>query len=120
MNCFGLPQNKLGKRQAKALDLSSAVTLPAARQDQPPIAKPQFSLLEDVEAELHTIVHSKLLRSNQTPISDLQKTALHGIARFTQAAELHDRIANIGNELEADLFLVEQETKLVKDKIFGS
>jgi len=120
VNCFGLPQNKLGKRQAKALDLSSAVTLPAARQDQPPIAKPQFSLLEDVEAELHTIVHSKLLRSNQTPISDLQKTALHGIARFTQAAELHDRIANIGNELEADLFLVEQETKLVKDKIFGS
>jgi hypothetical protein len=34
--------------------------------------------------------------------------------------ELHDRISKLGNELEADLLLVEQEAKLVKDKLFGS
>jgi hypothetical protein len=36
VNCFGLPQGKLGKRQAKAPDVSEALALTAARQDRPP------------------------------------------------------------------------------------
>jgi len=53
VNCFGLPNNKFGKRQAKALDVSAALTLTDARQDRPPIAMPHFSLLDDVAAEGH-------------------------------------------------------------------
>jgi phospholipase C len=117
VNCLGLPHGKLGARQAKALDLGDALTLSNPRQDRPPIAKPTFSIIEDVSAEWHSIIHSKLLGAKQKPISDLQRTALHAVALFTQADDLHNRIAEIENELEADLFLVEQEAKLVKNKI---
>ncbi len=87
------------------------------RQDRPPIAKPTFSIIEDVAAEWHSIVHSRLLGAKQKPITDLHRTALHGVALFTQADDLHNRIARIGNELEADVLLVELEAKLVKNKI---
>jgi phospholipase C len=117
VNCFGLSQGKLGARQAKASDLGDALTLPSPRQDLPPIARPHFSFLEDVGEEWHSVVHSKLLSAKQKPISDLQRTVLHGVALFAQEDDLHNRIAKIENELEADLLLVEQEAKLVKDKI---
>ncbi len=74
--------------------------LPDPRQDRPPIAKPAFSIIEDIGAEWHSIVHSKLLGAKQKPITDLQRTALHGVALFTQADDLHNRIANIENELQ--------------------
>jgi hypothetical protein len=80
------------------------------------IAKPTFSILEDGGAEWHSIVHSNLLGAKQKPISGLRRTALHGVALFTQADDLHHRIAKIENELEADLLLVEHEAKLVKNK----
>jgi hypothetical protein len=90
--------------------------LPIPRDDWPPIAKPQFSIFEDVAAEWHSIVHAKLLGAQQKPLSDLQRTALYGAAPFTGAGDLHDCIAKIENELEADLLLVEHEAKLVKNK----
>ena len=77
-------------------------------------------MLEDLKAEVHSIVHSKLFGAHNKPISDLQKFALHGAAIFTQAPELHGRIQNIENELQADLLFMEQEAKLVKNKISGS
>ena len=117
VSCLGLPQGKLGARQVKALDIADALKLTTARDDRPPIAKPQFSILEDVAAEWHSIVHSKLLGAKQKPLSDLQRAALHGAALFTGAGDLHDRIAKIENELEADLLLVEHEARLVKNKI---
>jgi phospholipase C len=117
VNCLGLPHEKLGVRQAKALDLGAALTLPEPRLDRPPIAKPQFSIFEDAGAEWHSIVHAKLLGAKQKPLTDPQRTALHGVANFTQAGDLHDRIAKIENELEADLLLAEHEAKLVKNKI---
>jgi phospholipase C len=120
VNCFDLPKNKFGNRQAKALDVSAALTLPNARQDRPSIAMPTFSFLEDVAAEWHSIVHGKMLRAKQKPITDLQRAALHAVALLHGDGELHDRISKLGNELEADLLLVEQEAKLVKDKLFGS
>jgi phospholipase C len=118
VNCLGLPKGQLGARQAKALDVGAALALSEPRNDRPPIARPAFSVLEDVEAEFHSIVHGKLLGAKQKPVSDLQRTVLHGAALFTQADGLHARIATIENELEADLLLVEHEAKLVKNKIF--
>ncbi|MGB9236835.1 MAG: alkaline phosphatase family protein [Terriglobales bacterium] len=116
VNCFGLPQGKLGARQAKALDVGDALPLPNPRTDRAPVAKPHFSLLEDLGAEFHTIVHSKFLGGKQNPITDLQRAALHGAALFTGAEDLHDRIANIETELEADLLRAESEAKFAKSK----
>jgi len=120
VNCLNLPKNKLGKRQANAFDLGAALILSDARQDHPTIAVPHVSLLEDAKAEWHFLVHSKLLRAKQKPVTDLQRHALHAMAHFMEASDLHERVSNLNNELEADLLLVEQETKLVKNKILGS
>ena len=117
INSLGLPQNKLGARQPEAPDLGEAMPLANPRQDRPAIAKPTFSVIEDVAAEWHSVVHSKLLGAKQKPITDLQRTALQGVALFTQTEDLHNRIAKLENELEADLLLVEHEAKLVKNKI---
>jgi phospholipase C len=114
VNCFSLPGDRLGDRLMNALDVGDALPLSAPRHDRPPIAKPHFSLLEDIGAEWHSIVHSKFLGGKQNPVSDLQRTALHGAALFTGRRDLHDRIANIENELEADLLRAEQEAQLVK------
>lgn len=116
VNCFGLPQRKLGARQANALDVGAALTLPSAREDRAPIAKPHFPILEDVEAELESIVHSRRHTAEQKKVTDLQRTALHGAALFTQADELHAHIDGLNNELEADLLLAEHEAKLLKGK----
>jgi phospholipase C len=117
VNCFGLPGDKLGRRQMKALDVGEALPLNTPRKDCAPIAKPHFSLREEIGAELHSIIHSKFLGNKQNPITDLQRTALHGAALFAGASELHDRIANLDNELEADLLRAEQEAKLAKRRI---
>jgi len=116
VNCFGLPKNKLGKRQAKAPDLKEALNSSRPRKDRPPIPNRHFSFLEDAEAALHSLVHAKLLRSRRRPISDLRRHALHNMAVFTNADELHPRIEDIQNDLEANLLLVEHEAKLVVKK----
>ena len=120
VNCFHLPQGNLGARQRKALDLSDAVTLHVPRADEPRIAEPHFSLLEDAKQELHAIFHSKLLGARQKPVSELQKTILHAVAMFTGHADLHDRIENLEHELAADLLLMEHEAALVRNKIFST
>jgi phospholipase C len=116
VHCFGLPQGALGAREARALDVGAALTLSAPRQDRPPIAKPQFPIRADLEAELHSIVQSKLFTAERKQLSDLQRTALHGAALVTGLAGLHDRIDGIENELEADLLVAEHEVKFVREK----
>src|ERR1700685_3150655 len=120
VNCFNLPTNKFGNRQAKALDVSAALTLPTARQDRPSIPMPKFSLIDDVAAEWHSLVHGKLSHAKQKPITDLQRAALHAVALHQGDGELHERVSKLENELEADILLIEQEAKLVKDKVFKS
>jgi phospholipase C len=117
VNCFDLMKGKLGDRQAKALDVGMALELRAPRKDRAPIAEPQFPPLDDVKAEWHSIVHSKLLRARNKPLTDLQRTALHGVALLLEESDLHDLITSIESELDADLFLVEQEAKLVIQKL---
>jgi hypothetical protein len=90
--------------------------MPEARKDAPPVARPEFSLLDDADAELHSIIHSRLLRGGQKKVSDLQNVALHGAALFTNADDLHSRIDNLKSELEADLLLAEREAKLLASK----
>jgi phospholipase C len=116
VNCFDLPEGQLGKRQEKASDVGGALKLPNARTDRPSIAKPETSFAQDVAAEAHSIIHSRLLNAKQKPLSDLQRTALHGAALFAEAAELHSRIEKIESEFDADMLLMEQEAKLVKDR----
>ena len=105
-NRFGLPKGKLGARQTQALDVSAAISLSSPRRDRPAIAKPEFSFLGDLGAEMHSVAHAKLLDPKQKPRSALQRTALHGVALLTQADELHERIEHLQNELEAGLLII--------------
>jgi hypothetical protein len=72
---------EMGARQTKALDLADALPLANPRQDRPPIAKPAFSIIEEQSAPN---VHAKLLGAERKPISDLQRTALQGVALHTR------------------------------------
>ena len=117
VNCFALPKDKFGARQSKAPDVSAGLSLPVPRNDHAPIAEPQSTAMEDVLAELHSIVHTRILDAKQGPVSDLHRTALHGAAIFTEASELHERIDNLHNELEADLLLAEHEAAFLKKSI---
>lgn len=118
VNCFDLPKNQLGLRQAAADDVGAALRLPNARSDKPAIPKPETSKLDDLKEEVHSILHSQLfLGAKQKPVSELQKVALHGVAQFMRDEDLHERIDALPNEFEADLLLMEQEAKLVKDKL---
>ena len=105
-NRFGLPKGKLGARQTQALDVSAAISLSSPQRDRPAIAKPEFSFLGDLGAEMHSVAHAKLLDAKQKPMSALQRTALHGVALLTQADELHERIEHLQNELEAGLLII--------------
>jgi phospholipase C len=116
VNCLGLPSNTLGERQLRAPDVGDALQLLIPRNDRPSIAKTHFSILEDIGSEWRSIIHSKFLGGKQNPISDLQRTALHGAALFTGSPDLHDRVANIETELEADLLRAEYDAKLAKNR----
>lgn len=118
VKCFDLPAGQLGKRQANAEDVSAALTLANPRTDRPLLARPELSLVDDLKEEVHSIAHSQLfLSARQKPISDLQRTAMHGAALFLEADQLHARIQSISTEFEADMLLMEHEAELVKDRI---
>jgi phospholipase C len=111
VNCFHLPNGRLGARQANADDLRGALTLTTPREAYPVIKTPQFSLFEDLKSEFRSIVHSRPAETGSTPISELQRAALHGMAQFTNSKDLHDRIGALVGELEADVLLAEHELK---------
>lgn len=116
VNCFTLPKDQLGDRAAIAADLSSAIRLDAPRSDKPEIAKPQLHFMDDVKAEINAIGHSRFLRPAAKPVSELQQFVLHAIAQMTESQKLHEQADTVKNELEADLLLMEEEAKLVKNK----
>ena len=94
--------------------------LRSPRTDRLAIVQPQFSWREDVAAEWHTIFHGKLFRAGEKRLTDLQKTALHGVALFTGRDELHGRISDIKSELEADLLIAAHEARVVRGKFLKS
>lgn len=119
VNCFDLPAGRMGRRQQKARDVSAALALKNPRTDNPDIPKPASSLLEDLKAEAHAIFHLKLSGATKAPVTDLQKTSLHGAAMLMGEEQLHERIGAVTNELGASLLLLEQEAKLAKKKYTG-
>ena len=85
VNCFDLPKQQLGRRQAVAKDISVALNLSQPRSDKPIVPKPKCTLLDDVAAEAYTIAHwmeahARLLGAKQKPVCDLQKDALRAAA----------------------------------------
>ena len=79
MNCFGLPNGKLGLRQAKSPDVGEALTLANPRQDFPQIpAAPteEISLVQRTKAARNAV-----LQANSKPLSGLQLTIAQGIAQ---------------------------------------
>jgi phospholipase C len=118
VNCFDLQRGKLGLRQANALDVSGALKLTLPRNDTPEITKPEFPFWQDAKAELEYLLHGKSHgATGSSPITDLQRSAMHGAAIFTQSQDLHGKIGAIKSELEADLVLAEHEAKHLKNKL---
>lgn len=115
VNCFGLPLGELGKRQATALDLRGALKLDSPRTDRPPIPNPTTSFLEKIGATFRSIIRTGPRRLGQSPVSDLQQAALHGVGQFTKVDTIHDRVAQLANEAEADQLLAEQESQFLKN-----
>ncbi|HET9402336.1 MAG TPA: alkaline phosphatase family protein [Candidatus Acidoferrales bacterium] len=117
VNCFSLPRNQLGARQARAKDVSAALNSPAARTDKPEIQKPTSSVFEELKEEAHFIAHLRLVNAQKKPMSDLQRVALHGVANFAGDESLHARIEGLQTELEGGTVVAEHEAKMVKEKI---
>jgi phospholipase C len=113
VNCFGLPKDRLGVRQAKALDLASALKLDLPRRDRPPIARPQYSLFESVKDVLGNITHAW----TRNPVTDLQRAALHGAALMTGTDELHGDIETLHNQKEADTLIAAHEEAFVNKSV---
>jgi phospholipase C len=114
VNCFDLPKNELGDRQAAALDLRGALTLDTPRKERPPIPNPKPSLIEKAGEAFRSIIHTGP-RLGHSSVSDLQKAALHGVAQFTGVNEIHDRVELLTNEAAADELLAKHEGQFRKD-----
>jgi phospholipase C len=109
--CFTLPKGRLGGRETVACDLSGALNLSTPRTEYPVVRAPHFSLVEDLKAEFRWLVHRDSADIAETPVSDLQFAALHGIAQLTGKKDLPSRIANLSREHEADLLIAELEAE---------
>jgi phospholipase C len=110
VNCFGLPQGLLGKRQEKAPDVSEALNLEDARQDVPPIAPPAGwdpSLEARVAASTRALLHAK-----SKPLSHLQKRIVMGAAhRMNVSPGRIYEASQVQTSLEADAFLMKLEAE---------
>ena len=112
VNCFKLPNNRLGARAEVAPDLSAAFNQKTPRKDKPPIPKPAAAKFSPL----------KLAASlKPKPLTDLQRTILEGvayrlgkagIAPLTATAEL----TKAETTLEADAALARHEIALLKHK----
>jgi phospholipase C len=113
VNRFGLPQNRLGARQASAPDLGAALTLPQPRADKPPIPKPPaktFAAGLKLDAA----------RLTPKPLTDLQRTILEGaayrLAKENIAPDAAAELTQAQTTLEADAALAKHEVTLLRSK----
>jgi len=111
VNCFGLPEGRLGERQKAASDLRGAMNFTDARTDRPPISQPaaaDITVLQRAEALSTTLVHAQ-----SKPLSELQKMILVGAAkRLGLSAQAQDEIANARTAVEADALLLKFEAQM--------
>jgi phospholipase C len=78
VNRFGLPQGKLGKRQAASPDVSEALTLSDPRQDWPVIPVPAAEKI-GIERRAAAL-GAAITHANAKPISEVQRRILIGSA----------------------------------------
>jgi phospholipase C len=110
VNCFGLPTERLGARQAKAPDVGEALSLSNARTDFPPIpAAPveQISLMERTMAARNAI-----LQANSKPLSDLQLSLVKGITqRLNIPVPAGDLEAETATAVKAEALLLKAQAE---------
>ncbi|MGH9447803.1 MAG: alkaline phosphatase family protein, partial [Terriglobia bacterium] len=112
VQCLGLPEGKLGKRQAAAPGISAALTLAGPRTDHPPIPQPAAL---DVRLEQRTEALGRLLAHTKAKsLSPLQRTVVRGAARHMGLdADYQDEILRIKAAVEADALLMKLEAELL-------
>ena len=102
---------KLGKRQAAAVDVGEALSLPVARSDRPPILQPaaaDITVVQRAEALRTTLVHAQ-----SKPLSDLQKRILIGSAKRLRISEqAQQEIASAQTAVDADALLLKFEAQV--------
>ena len=119
INCFQLTNGQLGARQARAMDLAAALKLNSPRTDRPPIGRPPSSLFQRVKNEFSAITRWWSRDGAQDdPVTDLQKTAMHGAALMTGTDELHNHIEMLSNQKEADTLIAAHEEAFVNKNVF--
>jgi len=97
--------------------MSGALKMTTPRGSYPFIEAPHYSLYEDLKTEFRSNAHTRPAETGSTPVSDLPKVALHAMALFTNANDLHASIENLTGELEAGLLLAKCEAELLKHKL---
>jgi phospholipase C len=106
-NAFDLPpeqRQKLGQRQANALDVSNALTLSSRRTDFPPILEPPTHVFEELEASV------RWLAGKPKPLSKLQQGILNGITHILkEPPALRDAVSGINTVTQAWDFLEEKK-----------
>jgi len=116
---FELPKEQLGKREAKAQDLSCALNLRQARTDHPPIAQPSMKVIHELARPL-SAMHQAVLAASTKPLSDFQRSILAATARrLGQPESTQAEIAQLQTALQAETFLMKQEAKLLGRKLEG-
>ena len=112
VNCFGLPKQKLGKRQAAAPDVSEALTLSDPRQDLPAIPPPvaaDVSVVNRADA-----LAASILQAKAKPLSSLQIKIMVGAAkRLGLPGEQQVELAKSPTVFDADAELLKLEAELV-------
>jgi phospholipase C len=116
VQCLGLPQGRLGKRQAAAPGVAAALTLTEPRTDNPPISKPaalEVALEQRTEAVARLLGHTKA-----KPLSPLQKAIVRGAAhRLGRDSDYQAEISRTKAALEADALLMKLEAELLSQRV---
>jgi hypothetical protein len=112
VNCFGLPSQKLGKRQAAAPDVSEALTLSDPRLDVPAIA-PLVAAGVTVMNRTDALATS-ILQAKARPLSSLQIKIMIGAAmRLGLPGDQQGVLAKSPTVFDADAELLTLEAQLV-------
>ena len=111
VNRFGLPNGKLGMRQAAAPDVREGLMLPDPRQDWPAIPQP---VAADIGvAQRAAALGTAIMHAKTKPLSNLQIKIMIGAAkRLGLTRERQQEIANSPTVFEADAELLKFEAQL--------
>jgi phospholipase C len=116
VNCFGLPKQKLGKRQTAAPDVSAALTLSDPRLDLPAIPPPAAADVSDMNRA--AALAASILHAKEKPLSGLQIKIMIGAAkRLGLPREQQEELALSPTVFNADAELLKLEAQLVAKRV---